>query len=122
MAGIFGPRSSRTLGFPFGLLKRFPTPITKVDPGVITTDKSVTVTVTALTPGSPYSLIINYVSAASLIVAEVPVTADVAGTVSQVLNSTDVLGKAAWDPGIYFVLLIQKPTAAIGVLAFIVQP
>lgn len=122
VAGAPTPRGVPFIGFPFGLLRRFPVPILRVDPGLITPDQPTTFTASSLTPGTPYSLVINYVSAASLIVAEINVTADFAGTVSQVLNPADVLGKAAWDPGIYFVLLIQKPTAAIGVLAFIVQP
>ena len=120
--GVAGatPRGVPFLGYPFGLLRRFPVPILRVDPGLITPDQPTTFTASSLTPGTFYQIIINYLGAASVIVSQIDLQADVAGAISHPLTATDVLGKATWDTGTYLILLLQKPGIVVGITAFLV--
>ena len=120
VAGVPTPRGVPFIGFPFGLLRRFPVPILRVNPGLITPDQPTTFTASSLSPGGFYEMIINYLGAASVIVSQMDHQADVAGVISHPLTPTDVLGKATWDTGTYLIIFMQKPGIVVGITAFLV--
>ena len=126
VAGATTPRGVPFLGYPFGLLRRFPVPILRVDPGLIKVagaglpDPPTTFTASSLTPGTFYQILINYIGAISQVMFQIDVQANMAGAISQPLTPTDVLGKVSWDPAAYLIILLQKPSTVVGITAFVV--
>ena len=119
MAGIFGPRPRGTLGFPYGLLKRFPTPLgMRVDPCVIAPDGWTQV---ILSGGLDKTYKVIIIFAPNVLVFEGDLVPSI-GTSNLwlKLTATEVLGKAAWDVGVYFVILVEKPNTTVGTTTFIV--